>query len=217
MALTFSPETTFVYATGLGFSPNILVPPGMQGVTEAEAEAVLAELRPWLQEPPPFDQFWKQLEMTVARTRVIRQATMYWRRAAFSQAGRPVPQAKLYFFSNTPAWGVLGVADEPEGDPERLLAQRRPRKGPAPRTWYPGFVRDLAKIAKGIGIKVTTASGWTDETHATPFTRFVRAVEKLLPREEHSPSFAACAKRIERAIASADAGGPAQGEATKTG
>ena len=43
MAVTFPPGTTFVYARGLGFSPNILVPPGMQGVTETQAEAVLAE------------------------------------------------------------------------------------------------------------------------------------------------------------------------------
>src|SRR4029077_3537894 len=83
---------------------------------------------------------------------------------------------------------------------ELLSAQQRPRKGPAPRTWYADFVRGLAKIAEGIGIKVTTAGDRTDDPHATPFTRFVFAVEKLLPREEQSPSLVACARRIDRAI-----------------
>jgi hypothetical protein len=201
MALTFAPGTTFVYASGLGFVPYIPVDEGMQGVTETQAEAVLAELRPWLREQPAFDQFRRQLEMAVGRTLAIRQAIMY-RRAAFSR-GWPAPQ--VYVWSNGPTWDA---ANPPEWVSSMIRAylqlQQRARKGPAPRTWYPGFVRDLAEIAEGIGIKVTTASGWTDETHATAFTRFVRAVEKLLPRKEHSPSFAACAKRIERAIASAD-------------
>jgi hypothetical protein len=117
MAVTFDPETlTVVAARGLGFSPSIPINAGMQGVTETQAEAVLAELRPWLRERPPFYQFWKQLEMTVARTRAIRYATIYLRAArAFSQAGRPALQAKLYFFSNPPAWCVLSVANPPEG------------------------------------------------------------------------------------------------------
>jgi hypothetical protein len=221
MAVTFDPETlTVVAARGLGFSPSIPINAGTQGVTETQAEAVLAELRPWLRERPPFYQFWKQLDMAVARTRAIRYATIYLRAArVFSQAGRPALQAKLYFFSNPPAWCLLSVADPPEGvlSIVPLREQQRPRKGPAPRAWYPGFVRDLAKIAEKIGIKVTTASGWTDETHATPFTRFVRAVEKLLPRKEHSPSFAACAKRIERAIDSADAAALREGKRRKPG
>jgi hypothetical protein len=175
-------------------------------VTETQAEAVLAELRPWLRERPPFDQFWKQLETTVARTQAIRQTTIYWHAAAaaFSQAGRPALQAEMYFFSDPPAWGALSGTNAPERVlsmvPELLSAQQRPRKGPAPRTWYADFVRGLAKIAEGIGIKVTTAGDRTDDPHATPFTRFVFAVEKLLPREEQSPSLVACARRIDRAI-----------------
>ena len=42
--------------------------------------------------------------------------------------------------------------------------------------------------------------GWSDDTHATPFTRFVYAVEKLLPRKAQSNSLTACAKQIERAV-----------------
>jgi hypothetical protein len=162
-------------------------------VTETQAEAVLAELRPWLQEEPPLDQFRKQLEITVARTRIGADS------ATFSQAGLNA-QAKLYSLSNPPVLGVLSVANAPEGVFSMVLEHQRPRKGPAPRTWYPSLVCDLAKIAEGIGVKVTTAGNRTDDPHATPFTRFVFAVERLLPRKEQSPSLAACAKRIDRAI-----------------
>ena len=155
---------------------------------------MLSELRSWLQEEPPLDQFRKQLETTEARTRIGAGS------ATFSQAGVNAPQAKLYSLSNPPGLGVLGVANAPEGVFSVVLEQQRPRKGPAPRTWYADFVRDLAKIAEGIGIKVTTAGNRTDDPHATPFTRFAFAAEKLLPLEEQSPSLAACAKRIDRAI-----------------
>jgi hypothetical protein len=166
----------------------------VRGVTESQAEAVLAELRPWLREQPPFDQFWKQLEMTVARTEAIGQDTIYGGipAEAFSQAGWPM-------LSNPPAWVALNAANALEGS--MVLEQRRPRRGRAPRTWYPGFVRDLAKIAVGIGVTVTTAGDRAHDPHATPFTRFVFSVEKLLPRKEQSPSLAACARRIDRAIA----------------
>ena len=155
---------------------------------------MLSELRSWLQEEPPLDQFRKQLEITVARTRIGADS------ATFSQAGLNA-QAKLYSLSNPPGLGVLGVANAPEGVFSVVLEQQRPRKGPAPRTWYADFVRDLAKIAEGIGIKVTTAGDRSGDPHATPFTRFAFAAEKLLPLEEQSPSLAACAKRIDRAIA----------------
>jgi hypothetical protein len=64
-----------------------------------------------------------------------------------------------------------------------------------------GFVRDLAGIAHRLGIELTIGGGgWSDDTHATPFTRFVFAVERLLPRKAKSNSLTACAKQIERAI-----------------
>jgi hypothetical protein len=85
--------------------------------------------------------------------------------------------------------------------PVGFSGQQKPRKGPTPRVWYSFFVVDLAEIAGGIGIDVTTAGDRVDDPAATPFTRFVFAVEKLLPPGEGSPSLAACAKRIDRAIA----------------
>jgi hypothetical protein len=84
--------------------------------------------------------------------------------------------------------------------PPAFSVQQRPRKGPAPRAWYSGFVRDLAKIANRLGIKVTTAGDRTDDPYATPFTRFAFAVEKLLPRKGQSSSLTACAKQIERTL-----------------
>jgi hypothetical protein len=78
-------------------------------------------------------------------------------------------------------------------------------KGPAPRAWYSGFIRDLSEIANEFGTEVTTAGERTgertDDPYATPFTRFVLAVERLLPSPQPSVSLAACAKRIDRAIA----------------
>ena len=59
--------------------------------------------------------------------------------------------------------------------------------------WYPGFVRDLAAIAKAIGVPVTTEGDREGNQHKTAFTKFVFAVEKLLPPERqckrvHAPS-----------------------------
>jgi hypothetical protein len=84
--------------------------------------------------------------------------------------------------------------------PPAFSGRHKPGKGPAPRAWYFGFVRDLAGIAHGLGIELTIGGGgWSDDTHATPFTRFVFAVEKLLPRETQSGTLGGCAKQIERA------------------
>jgi hypothetical protein len=47
---------------------------------------------------------------------------------------------------------------------------------------------------------VTTQGDRERNPYATPFTRFVFAVEKLLPHKGQSSSLAACAKQIERAI-----------------
>ena len=46
---------------------------------------------------------------------------------------------------------------------------------------------------------MTTQGDRERDPYATPFTRFVFAVEKLLPRKGQSNSLAACAKQIERA------------------
>jgi hypothetical protein len=77
-------------------------------------------------------------------------------------------------------------------------------KGPKPRLWFGDFARDLAEIAEGIGIAVTTRGSQASDPHATPFTRFVFAVEKLLPREVRSNSLAACAKQISRTMAASE-------------
>jgi hypothetical protein len=66
--------------------------------------------------------------------------------------------------------------------------------------WYPGFVRDLVAIAKDIGVPVTTEGDREGNQHETAFTKFVFAVEKLLPPERQSKWISTCAKRIDRAI-----------------
>jgi len=65
--------------------------------------------------------------------------------------------------------------------------------------WYPGFVRDLAVIAKGI-VPVRTQGDREGNQHKTAFTTFVYAVEKLLPPETQCRLLSGCAKRIDRAI-----------------
>ena len=88
--------------------------------------------------------------------------------------------------------------------PPAFSGRQKPRKGPAPRAWYSGYVRDLAEIAEGVGIDVTTGGDRTKNPHETPFTRFVFAVEKLLPHGDKSETLSACAKRIDRAIAASE-------------
>jgi hypothetical protein len=77
-------------------------------------------------------------------------------------------------------------------------------KGPMPRLWYGNFVRDLAEIAEGIGIAVTIRGSKASDPYVTPFTTFVFAVEKLLPREVRSNSHEACAKQISRTMAASE-------------
>jgi hypothetical protein len=194
-------------------------------VSEAQAKAVLAELRPWLRNRPPIGPFRKQLEAIVEPIWAIHCAAGHYR--AVSTALRnlrlPVRRAKT----------VLRAMDESATSPEMVnyadllklnvmssvrhavieldlvldrvppafSGRHKPGKGPAPRAWYFGFVRDLAEIAHRLGIELTIGGGGrTDDAHATPFTRFVSAVEKLLPRNAQSNSLTACAKQIERAV-----------------
>jgi hypothetical protein len=84
--------------------------------------------------------------------------------------------------------------------PSAFSGQQRPRKGPAPRAWYSGFVRDLAEIAEWMGLPVTTRGR---ERSATPFTIFVFEVEKFLPPNLRSNSLEACRRQIDRAFAAA--------------
>jgi hypothetical protein len=76
-------------------------------------------------------------------------------------------------------------------------------KGPKARLWYGDFARDVAEIAEGIAIAVTTRGSQASDPHVTPFTTLVFAVEKLLPREVRSNSLAACARQINRTLAAA--------------
>jgi hypothetical protein len=188
-------------------------------VTETQAEAVLAQLRSWLRHQPPIDQFREQLEATISSFWSIRFATLAYHTAndAFRQARRATLQAKtalqameespfalMSFFVGPRVRDARIAVNELEQALSRvpfLEQEQAPRKGPVRRAWYSDFVSDLAKIADGIGVNVTTAGDRTDDPHGTPFTRFVFAVEKLLPRKEQSASLAACAKRIDRAIA----------------
>jgi hypothetical protein len=194
-------------------------------VTETQAQAILAELRPWLRDRPPIDQFRDQLESTVETIRAILRATGHYRVAgeAFRQLRRSTQRAKTALrameeSSTAPEMAnfigllkldevsnALVAVNELEQTLRRLPAafsgRQKPRKGPAPRVWYSGFVRDLAEIAEGLGFEVTTDGDRSDDPHATPFARLVFAVEKLLPHGERSKTLLACAKRIDRAIA----------------
>ena len=194
-------------------------------VSEARAEAVLAELRPWLRDRPPIDPFREQLEAIVEPIWAIycaaghyRAVDMALRKLRLSTEGAKTALRAMEESSKSPKmlnytdllkldevrtarlvvneghWGLARV-------PAVFSGQQKPGKGPAPRSWYSRFARDLAEIADEIGIELTIGGGGrTDDAHATPFTRFVFAVEKLLPRKAQSNSLTACAKQIERAI-----------------
>lgn len=43
--------------------------------------------------------------------------------------------------------------------PPAFSGRHKPGKGPAPRAWYFGFVRDLAGIALRLGIELTIGGG----------------------------------------------------------
>jgi hypothetical protein len=193
-------------------------------VTETQAEAVLAALRPWLGDPPPIGPFREQLDATVEPIWAIHCAVDHYRAVgrALAELGPPAqwaitalrameesatsPEMVNYVDLLKPdvVRPVLVALDELERAlspvPVAFSGQQRPAKGAAPRLWYSRFVRDLAKIGKGLGIEVTTQGGRSDNRGATPFTRFVFAVEKLLPPKVQSNSLEACAKQIERAI-----------------
>jgi hypothetical protein len=192
-------------------------------VSEAQAEAVLAKVRPWLRDRPPIDQFRAQLEAIVEPIWAIHCATGHYRAVgrALGELGPCAQRAKTVLqamegSATSPEMvnytdllkldvvrPVLDVLDKLERTIARVPAsfsgQQKPGKGPPPRHWYPRFARDLAEIANEHGIEVTTQGDRERDPHATPFTRFVFAVEKLLPRRGQSSSLTACAKQIERA------------------
>jgi hypothetical protein len=194
-------------------------------VSEAQAEAVLAKLSPHLQNRPLIGQFREQLEATVQPMWASQCAAGHYRAVdrALAELGPSAQRAKTVLramegSAASPEMvnytdllkldivrAVLVALDELERALARVPAafsgQQKPGKGPAPRNWYSRFVRDLAGIADGLGIELTIGGGGrTDDEHATVFTRFVFAVERLLPRTEQSASLTACAKQIERAI-----------------
>jgi hypothetical protein len=195
-------------------------------VTDTQAEAILAELRPWLRERPPIDQFRDQLEATVETIWAIHRVTGHYRVAdeAFRELRRSRQRAKTALrameeSSTAPEManfvGLLKLDAVSEAVNElhwtlsRIPAAFPGRKdkgpkGPKPRLWYADFVRDLAEIAEGMGIAVTTRGSQASDPHATPFTTFVFAVEKLLPREVRSNSLVACAKQINRTMATSE-------------
>jgi hypothetical protein len=194
-------------------------------VTKAQAEAVLLGLGPWLRDRPLINQFREQLEATVEPIWAIDCAAGHYRSAGmalrklrlFSERAKNALRAmeesskspKTHNYTalfkldqlrtarlvvNEVHWGLARV-------PAAFSGQQKPGKGPAPRGWYSRFARDLAEIASDLGIELTIGGGGrTDDPHATPFTRFVFAVERLLPRKAQSNSLTACAKQLERAI-----------------
>jgi hypothetical protein len=193
-------------------------------VTEAQAETVLASIRPWLRHRPRIAQFQEQLEATVEPIWAIDCAAGHYRgvNMALRKLRLPTEGARnslraMEESSASPEMvnytdllklydvrAALLAIDELEHTldriPKAFSGEQKPAKGPAPRNWYSSFVRDLAEIAKKLGIEVTTQGDRERNPYATPFTRFVFAVEKLLPREAQADSLAACAKQLERAI-----------------
>jgi hypothetical protein len=194
-------------------------------VTEAQAEAVLAEIRPWLRRRPRIGQFREQLDATVEIVWAIHRAAKHYRAAdaAIRQLRRSTKQAKIALQAMEESAAApeminfVGVAKLPKvhtalvavNKLERALSrlppafsgQPKPGTGRSGRAWYSGFVRDLAEIGRRRGIRVTTGGDRSQDPYATPFTRFVFAVEKLLPRTEQARSLTTCARRIDRAIA----------------
>jgi hypothetical protein len=195
-------------------------------VSEAQAEAILAELRPWLWDPPPIDQFREQLEATVEPIWAIHRVAAHYRAAdeAFRQFRLSAQRAKtaLQSMQDSAAApemanfvGLLKLDDVRDAlvavnELESALShvpaafsgqQEKRTKGPRPRAWYSGFVRDCVEIAEWIGLPVTTGGRRDGDPKATPFTTLVFEVEKFLPRNLRSNSAAACAKQIDRAIA----------------
>jgi hypothetical protein len=194
-------------------------------VSEAQAEDVLTTLRPWLGDRPPIAQFREQLEAIVEPTWAIHCAAGHYHAVsmALRELRLPVKRARTVLRAmeeSAASPEMVNYADLLKLDfvrtarrvvnelqwvldraPAAFSGQQKPAKGPAPRAWYFGFVRNLAGIAHRLGIELTIGGGGrTHDTHATPFTRFVFAVEKLLPRNAQSNSLTACAKQIERAI-----------------
>jgi hypothetical protein len=208
-------------------------------VTEAEAEAVLSEVRPWPRREPGIDRFREQLDATVEAVWAIHTVMGHYR--AVGEALRSLrrfaqrAKIKLRAMEGSSALkqmvnytGLLKLDDVSAalvaaGKMERALSlippalsgRGKPGKGVQPRAWYSGFIRDLAEIANEHGIEVNTAGDRSRDPYDTPFTRFVFAVEKLRPlkeqsrrsaksgflRRRRSAPLAACAKRIDRAIA----------------
>jgi hypothetical protein len=195
-----------------------------QFVTATEAEAILAELCPSRQDRPSIDQFREQVDATLEAIFAIDRTTA--RRRAIDKEFRQIRQCVERVKAELRAMAEISAAPEMANFSDLLKlndtraglvsierdlflivfsGRGEAPKGPASRAWYSGFIRDLAEIANEFGTEVTTAGDRTgahiDDPYATPFTRFVFAVEKLLPSPQPSASLPACAKRIDRAIA----------------
>jgi len=189
---------------------------------------VLAEVLPWLRDRPPIDQFREQLDATVETIWAIHRAVAhygiaseaFWRLRQSAKRVKTALQAMqesavapemanfIGLLKVDEVRSALAAVDRLERDMSRLpevwSGQQKARKGPTARGWYFRFVCDLAEIVKELGIEVTTQGGRSHDRGATPFTRFVFAVEKLLPPGNQSNSLEACAKQIERAIKALD-------------
>jgi hypothetical protein len=194
-------------------------------VSEARAEAVLPELRPGLRDRPPIDPFREQLEAIVEPIWAIHCAAGHYHAVgmAVRKLRLPVQRAKTVLRAmeesatspemvnyadllklNVMSSVQLAVVElllVLDRVPAAFSGRHKSGRGPAPRAWYFGFLRDLAGIAHRLDVELTIGGGGrSDDAHATPFTRFVFAVEKLLPRKAQSNSLTACAKQIERAV-----------------
>jgi hypothetical protein len=197
-------------------------------VTETQAKAVLAETRPWLRHRPRIAHVREELDATVEKVWAAHLAGGHYRAVGrvLGELARSAQRAKTVLqameeSAASPQMAnyvrllkldemrpVLAAVDTLEKAlscvPATFSGHRKPMKGPVPRAWYSGFVRDLAEIAQRWGVDVTTGGDWSKNPHATPFTLFVFAVESLLPPGEGSDSLAVCAKRIDRAIAASE-------------
>jgi hypothetical protein len=198
-----------------------------QFVTESQAKSILAELGLPLRDQRPIDikQFREQLEATVepiwashcaaghhrAVGMALRKLGSYAERAktVLRATERSAASPEMANYTNLLNLDELRTARlaiiELQLDLSRVPAAFSGKpKGPPPRAWYSGFVRDLAEIAEELGIDVTTGGDRSKNPHETPFTVFVFAVESLLPPGEDSDSLAACARQIDRAIAASE-------------
>ena len=163
-------------------------------VSEAQAKAVLAELRPWLRDRPPIGPFRDQLEAIVEPIWAIRCAAGHYHAVgmALRKLRLPVRRAKTVLrameesatspemvnYADLLKLNVMGSVRHAvieldlilDRVPPAFSGRHRPGKGPAPRAWYFGFVRDLQESPTDSALSLRSASAVGLTTRTRPLS-----------------------------------------------